>query len=79
MEDIFKNLPSLCDPSPIVSIRGNQGGKKDAKIMRQSATRSGSEAGLVSAQLAARSLLVLIGRTGRAVTLSWQRIKEVNA
>ena len=83
MEDIFKNLPSLCDPSPIVSIRGNQGGRKDGHATKHPAAQSGSRAGQVSAERNAWLPLALIGRSlqgmARAVALSWQRIKTVSA
>jgi len=83
MEDIFKDLPSLCDPRPTVSVRSNQGKKKDGRAMKHSAVRSGSRARQVSADGAALSPLALISRSlqgmARAVELSWQRIKAVSA
>ena len=37
MEDIFKDLSSLCDPHPIVSIRCSQPGKKDGQAKKSAA------------------------------------------
>jgi len=83
MEDIFKDLPSLCDPRPTVSVRSNQDKKKDGRAMKRSAVRPGSRARHVSAERAALSLLELISHwlqgMWRAATLSWQRIKAASA
>ena len=45
MEDIFKNLSSLCDPHPISSIRGNAKGRAvDNEDQRKRAViRQGSD------------------------------------
>jgi len=83
MEDIFKDLPSLCDPRPTVSVRSNQGKKKDGRAMKRSAVRPGSRARHVSADHAALSPVELISHSlrgmWRAATLSWRRIKAVSA
>jgi len=83
MEDIFKDLPSLCDPRPFGSLRGNQGKKKDHQAMKYPAARPDSKAGQVPAGRVALPSFVLIGRSlqtmARAVALSWQRIKAVGA
>ena len=83
MDDIFKDLPSLCDQRPIVSVRGNQGGRKDGHATKHAAAQSSSRAGQVSAERNAWLFLALIGRSlqgmARAVALSWQRIKAVSA
>jgi len=82
MEDIFKDLSSLCDPRAIVSIRGNQPGKKDNQAKKE-ALPVVPKARPVSAEPAFWSPTALIGRLlqgmGRAAALSWRRIKEVNA
>ena len=82
MEDIFKDLSSLCDPHPVVSIRGNQPGKKDGQA-KKGPLPVVPKARPVSAEPAAWSPRALIDRSlqgmGRALALSWRRLKEVNA
>jgi len=82
MEDIFEDLSSLCDPHPIVSIRGNQPEKKEGQTKKE-ALPVVPKARPVSAEPAAWSPRALIDRSlqgmGRALALSRQRIKEVNA
>jgi hypothetical protein len=82
MEDIFKDLTSLCDPHPIVSIRGNQPGKKDGQAEKE-APPVVPKTRPVLAEAAAWSPRTLIDRSlqgmSRALALSWRRIKEVNA
>ena len=64
MDDIFKDLSSLCDPHPIASIRGNQPGKKDGQAKKE-ALPVFPKARPVSAEPAAWSPRVLIGRFSR--------------
>ena len=82
MEDIFKDLSSLCDPHPIVSIRSNQPGKKDSQA-RKGPLPVVPKTRPVSAEPAAWSPRALIDRSlqgmGRAAALSWHRIKAATA
>jgi len=82
MDDIFKDLSSLCDPHPIVSIRGSQPGKKEGQTKKE-ALSVVSKARPLSAEPAAWSPRALIDRSlqgmGRAAALSWHRIKAATA
>ena len=82
MEDIFKDLSSLCDPHPIVRIRGSQAGKKNGQAKKE-ALPVVPKARPVRAEPAAWSSRVLIGcllqGMGKAAAASWQRIKAITA